>query len=35
LVEVAAAPYWVGGLIATTGVMILSMSGRSMRPEAG
>ena len=31
----ASAPYWAGGLIAMTGVVILSMSGRSMRPEAG
>jgi DHA1 family tetracycline resistance protein-like MFS transporter len=31
----AAAPYWVGGLIAMTGVVILSLSGRSKWSEAG
>ena len=30
----AAAPYWAGGVIAMMGVVILSMSGRSKRPQA-
>jgi MFS transporter, DHA1 family, tetracycline resistance protein len=31
----AAAPYWAGGLIAMTGVVVLSMSGRAKWPVAG
>jgi DHA1 family tetracycline resistance protein-like MFS transporter len=31
----AAAPYWTGGLIAMAGVVILSLSGRSVSSEAG
>jgi len=31
----AAAPYWTGGLIAIAGVVVLSLSGRSVRAKAG
>ncbi|MGO8908935.1 MAG: MFS transporter [Bradyrhizobium sp.] len=31
----AGAPYWTGGLIAIAGVAVLSISGRSVRSEAG
>jgi hypothetical protein len=29
----ASAPYWTGGLIAITGVVVLSMSGRSAKSK--